>query len=221
MPIRTLTLPWSTKPSVESSTGLISSTSLIQQLSSLSLTTEIWKAHTIVFEKGAYFYEEVWRIPLIIRTPNTSPAIQDTFVSLLDVGQTLFSLINDEGLTDPAREGRNLLPLVGTSRRPPDWEQSAYGVYYRYNGYSFEVRAIRNERFKYVWNPQDINELYDLDNDPHEMTNLANHAKTRTVEQNLHTQLISWLNQIGDDLPDGLDLLLPAGTIVATGEQGP
>ena len=146
-------LPWSTKPSVESSTGLISSTSLIQQLSSLSLTTEIWKAHTIVFEKGAYFYEEVWRISLIIRTPNTSPAIQDTFVSLLDVGQTLFSLINDEGLTDPAREGRNLLPLVGTSRRPPDWEQSAYGVYYRYNGYSFEVRAIRNERFKYVWNP--------------------------------------------------------------------
>ncbi|HIO08889.1 TPA: DUF4976 domain-containing protein [Candidatus Poribacteria bacterium] len=80
---------------------------------------------------------------------------------------------------------------------------------------------MRNERFKYVWNPQDINELYDLDNDPHEMTNLANHAKTRTVEQNLHTQLISWLNQIGDDLPDGLDLLLPAGTIVATGEQGP
>ena len=82
-----------------------------------------------------------------------------------------------------------------------NWEQSAHGVYYNYNGYSFEVRAIRNERYKYVWNPQDINELYDLDSDSHEMTNLANRPETETIEQDLHTQLIVWLDKIGDDLP--------------------
>ncbi|MAT74984.1 hypothetical protein CMK14_07540 [Candidatus Poribacteria bacterium] len=82
-----------------------------------------------------------------------------------------------------------------------NWEQSAHGVYYNYNGYSFEVRAIRNERYKYVWNPQDINELYDFDSDSHEMTNLANLPETETIEQDLHTQLIVWLNKIGDDLP--------------------
>ena len=46
------------------------------------------------------FYEEVWRIPLIIRALDTAPAIQEAYASLLDVSQTLFSLINGEVLTD-------------------------------------------------------------------------------------------------------------------------
>ena len=173
------------------------------------------------FDKGAYFYDEVWRIPLIVREPNASPATQDTYISLIDIAETLFALTGAEESTDQPHQGRNLMPLVGTSERPSDWQQIAYGVYYRYNGYSFEVRAIRNKRCKYVWNPQDINELYDLDTDPHEMTNLAGQPETSTIEQDLHNQLIAWLNQIGDDLPNRLDQLLPAGTIIATGEQGP
>ena len=52
------------------------------------------------FGKDAYFYEEVWRIPLIIRALDTAPAIQEAYASLLDVSQTLFSFINGEVLTD-------------------------------------------------------------------------------------------------------------------------
>lgn len=113
------------------------------------------------------------------------------------------------------------MPLVGTSERPSDWPQVAYGVYYSYNGYSFEVRAICNERYKYVFNPQDINELYDLKNHPYEMTNLANQPDTAAIESDLHNQLLDWLFGIGDDLPSRLDQLPPAGTIIATGKQGP
>ena len=170
------------------------------------------------FDKGAYFYEEVWRIPLIIREPGAPSVTQDAYVSFIDIAETLFALINSDA---PDRQGRNLMPLVGTSERPSDWQQIAYGVYYRYNGYSFEVRAICNERYKYVWNPQDINEFYDLAADPHEMTNLANQPDTADIESDLHNQLIDWLNQVGDGLPNRLDDLLPAGTIIATGEQGP
>ncbi|HJP32696.1 MAG TPA: DUF4976 domain-containing protein [Candidatus Latescibacteria bacterium] len=110
-------------------------------------------------------------------------------------------------------------PLVGTCRH--DWPARAYGVYYRYNGYSFEVRVIRDERYKYVWNPQAINELYDLAVDPHEMTNLAGRPEMAMREGDLHAQLITWLEAIGDDLPARLDELPPAGTILATGAQGP
>ena len=173
------------------------------------------------FDKGAYFYEEVWRIPLIIREPDTLPVKQDAYVSLVDIAETLFALIDSETPSDQLRQGRNLMPLVGTSKRPSDWPQVAYGVYYRYNGYSFEIRAICDERYKYVWNPQDINELYDLETDPHEMTNLANRADTADIENDLHNQLLNWLNEVGDNLPNRLDALLPAGTIIATGEQGP
>jgi arylsulfatase A-like enzyme len=178
------------------------------------------------FDKGAYFYDEVWRIPLIIRTPEATPATQDAYVSILDIGETLFSLINapaDVRRDSPStkRAGRNLLPLVGTSKRPLDWPQMAYGIYHRYNGYSFEIRVIRNERYKYVWNPQDINEFYDLQNDPHEMVNHADRPETAAIERALHNQLIAWLNEIGDDLPERLDQLPTAGVIIATGEQGP
>ena len=173
------------------------------------------------FDKGAYFYEEVWRIPLIIRTPNTPPATQDAYVSLLDIGETLFSLIRAKSSPDQPREGRNLLPLVGTQNRPPNWPQIAHGTYYRYNGYSFEVRAIRNERYKYVWNPQDIDEFYDLQTDPHEMQNLSGQPHISTEENDLRDQLMTWLHSIGDNLPNRLDTLLPAGTIIATGKQGP
>ncbi len=64
------------------------------------------------FDKAAYFYEEVWRIPLIIRTPDGGPASQDSFVSLIDVGETLFSLIGSEASVERPRAGLNLAPLV-------------------------------------------------------------------------------------------------------------
>ena len=53
------------------------------------------------------------------------------------------------------------------------------------------------------------------------MINLANRADTADIESDLHNQLLNWLNEIGDNLPNRLNALLPAGTIIATGEQGP
>ena len=113
------------------------------------------------------------------------------------------------------------LPLLGAPQRQPTWPDRAMGTYSRYNGYCFEVRAIRDERFKYVWNPQDRDELYDLCEDPYEMRNLADRESVGDREQSLRRQLLDWLEQTGDDLPYRLDELLPAGTVVATGEAGP
>jgi arylsulfatase A-like enzyme len=32
---------------------------------------------------------------------------------------------------------------------------------------------IRDKKWKYVWNLSDVDELYDMENDPYELTNLA------------------------------------------------
>lgn len=184
------------------------------------------------FDKGPYFYDEVWRIPLIIRAPGADPATQDAFVSILDVGATLFGLAGSGNVAGPAREdarpaaelahaGRGLMPLVGTSKRPANWQQTAYGVYDLYNGMSFAVRAVRDERWKYVWNPQDIDELYDLNADPHEMTNLADRAEFADTRDELQERLMAWMRDIGDPLPSRSNELPTAGTIVATNAPGP
>ncbi len=38
---------------------------------------------------------------------------------------------------------------------------------------SFECRCIRTDRYKYVWNLQEVDELYDIQEDPIEMKNLS------------------------------------------------
>ncbi|NOY82533.1 MAG: sulfatase-like hydrolase/transferase [Kiritimatiellaeota bacterium] len=173
------------------------------------------------FDKGPYFYDEVWRIPLIIRRPGAKSAVQDAFVSILDVGETLFKLTGAVGGAGAERDGHDLLPLVGMSEYPPDWPQAAYGVYDLYNGMSFAVRAVRDERWKYVWNPQAVDELYDLEADPHEMTNLANRAEFARIVGDMRDRLMHWLQDVGDPLPEHARDLPPAGTILATGKPGP
>lgn len=173
------------------------------------------------FDKGAYFYEEVWRIPLIVRRPETKPAIQDAFVSILDVGETLLRLVGSEPAGEKPRSGRDLLPLLGGASATEEWPARAYGVYDFYNGINFAVRAVRDERWKYVWNPQEFDELYDLETDPYEVTNRIDDATVVEHRDRLRKQMMDWLERIGDDLPSRVDDLPPAGTIMATGEPGP
>ena len=37
----------------------------------------------------------------------------------------------------------------------------------------WEAKAVRSGKYKYVWNKDDVEELYDLEEDPYEMQNLA------------------------------------------------
>ena len=173
------------------------------------------------FDKGPYFYEEVWRIPLIVREPGTPPAHQRAFVSILDVGETLFNLTGAPCSENHPRSGRNLLPLTGTSITPSSWSNLAYGVYDLYNGINFSIRAIRDARWKYVWNPQVQDELYDLEADPHEVSNLIGDPSATEPTSRLREQLMRWLDAIGDTLPDRVQDLPPAGTVMATDQPGP
>jgi len=77
------------------------------------------------------------------------------------------------------------MPLVGTETGSADWQQIAYGVYNLYNGMSFVARVICNGWYKYVWNPQAIDQLYDLQSDPHEVENLAEIVDKAEIDMGL------------------------------------
>jgi arylsulfatase A-like enzyme len=53
-------------------------------------------------------------------------------------------------------------------------------------------------------------ELYDLDNDPLEQTNLAGQAEAAAVEADLRDRLHTWMRETGDPLADGMLPLSPA-----------
>ena len=56
-----------------------------------------------------------------------------------------------------------------------------------------DAKMVRTERWKYCHYPDGDAELYDLQADPHERTNLAGHAEFRAIEEDLRMRLLNWL----------------------------
>lgn len=171
------------------------------------------------FDKGPYFYDEVWRIPLIVKQPGNVHKVEEAMVSILDVGATIFDLA--EGVSDQSLAGKSLLPFVKGSGRADDWKDEVYGMYDNYNGMSFRIRAVRDADYKYVYNPQSVDELYDLNRDCGELENLIGKKELMKVQQLLQKKLQDWMRDIEDPLLDEIEGLPEAGTIVVLDKPGP
>lgn len=124
-----------------------------------------------LYDKGPYAYDELMRIPLIIRYPGLQPRVVNRQVSLIDVAPTLAELmaLGPDGDVD----GRSLTALMEQGDTADQGrEDTALYAYEWYNGGWFGIRAIRTPAMKLVWNPGDSrDELYDLRRDPGEITN--------------------------------------------------
>jgi len=67
-----------------------------------------------------------------------------------------------------------------------------------YQGRQFRFRGIRGEHYEYAWSPHDLEELYDLQDDPQERKNLAGDPAFATVQADLKSRLFEWMNAEGD-----------------------
>ncbi|MFK7874416.1 MAG: choline-sulfatase [Paracoccaceae bacterium] len=135
-------------------------------------------------ERGLWFkmsfYEGSARVPLMICAPDMEPGLVDDPVSTIDVCPTLCDLAGvsmDEVM--PWVTGQSLLPLgQGASREAPvAMEYSAEASY-------APMVSLRYGRWKFNMCALDPDQLFDLDTDPHELTNLAEdpeHQGTRTA----------------------------------------
>lgn len=135
--------------------------------------------HNGPFRAGkGYLYEGGLRVPLLMRWPEKIDAgrVVETPVSLLDLVPTLLAAIG----VDPSRsvgplDGQTILPLVvGTA--PETESRSFYWHLPHYtNQGSKPSGAIRRGRWKLVHDYEtDSIELFDLDSDEGERTNVAN-----------------------------------------------
>lgn len=152
-----------------------------------------------LYDKGPYAYDELMRMPLIVKSPNTSPQIITKQVSMLDIAPTVAKWMGVQHTTEEF-DGFPLNQLIakGNTATYRDIDASMY-AYEWYNGGWFGIRAIRTPEYKFIWNPgDDRDELYDLANDPSEITNLINNPKYAEQLKGLIALLRSELLRVDD-----------------------
>jgi arylsulfatase A-like enzyme/Tfp pilus assembly protein PilF len=134
---------------------------------------------------GFFIYESTTRVPFIIRAPFESMRgrrVTDP-VRSVDLMPTALDLL---GIAPPqAIAGVSLAPLMTGSRRTLDLEGYAEALYPLHHFGWSELRAWRAGRYKVIDAPRP--ELYDLDRDPDETTNL--YADRRSVADGMIARL--------------------------------
>lgn len=139
-------------------------------------------------ERGLWFkmcfYEGAARVPLMVAVPGQDGQRIDAPVSTLDVCPTLCDLAGvsmDEVM--PWTDGESLVPLTKGAERsaPVAMEYAAEASY-------APLVSLRYGRWKYNRCALDPDQLFDLDADPHERTNLAGVAAHQGTLNSLRTK---------------------------------
>jgi arylsulfatase A-like enzyme/Tfp pilus assembly protein PilF len=119
---------------------------------------------------GFFIYESVVRVPLIIRAPLKGAQGRQVadVVRTLDIAPTVAELLGVEKL--PGADGASLVPLMTGATQELGLEAYSESIYPLYHYGWSDLRALRSGRFKLIAAPKA--ELYDLEQDPGEQTNL-------------------------------------------------
>jgi arylsulfatase A-like enzyme len=152
--------------------------------------------HGMVDKRTAH--EPSLRIPLVIRYPRLvspkMPKVIEAQTLTLDFAASILDICDAEPL--PKTQGRSWKKLITTG--DPDWRTSWY---YEYNyevqfPYTPNVRALRTDQWKYIRYPhgdgspdKHMAELYNLQSDPGETTNLIGVEKFKPLISELRAEL--------------------------------
>jgi choline-sulfatase len=140
-------------------------------------------------ERGLWFkmsgFEGSVRVPLMVAAPGLPAGRVDTPVSTLDLTPTLAELAGID-LSDIVAwtDGESLLPVAHGAARgtPVRFEYAAEAT-------AAPLVGIREGQWKYIHCELDPPQLYDLDHDPHELSNLAAAPEAADVSSRFAAQV--------------------------------
>lgn len=138
--------------------------------------------------KGPFHYEDLLRVPMLVRYPGRVPAgqVNDALQSLVDYPQSFLAAV---GIEAPGvMQGVNQLPVwCGQQANARDYAL----VENRHNPTTVDLRTLVTERYKVtVYRNADYGELFDLQTDPQEVQNRWDDPAYATVKSALLHQFV-------------------------------
>ena len=153
-------------------------------------------AHGGLIDKGL-LYEEAMRVPLVFAHPDLPRGCRAGLALNMDILPTALSLLSHGDLQ---RQADDLSPQIT--------EETAGGRDYllaEFHGlrYLYSQRMlVSDDGWKLIFSPGDRDELYDLNNDPHELHNLAEQAHFADGLEHMRQALMQKTAQYDDPLRD-------------------
>ena len=151
--------------------------------------------------KGASFYEELIRVPLVIRPPGGPTGGRcGALISQVDLLPTILSMC--EAKPAEGLHGADFSPLI--SGGDEEIREAIPGEYHSSNWTDplSPLRLWRTAEWKYVESREGDHELYHLTADPEELLNVAGKEASAAVEEQMSRSLHRWCHETGDAWPE-------------------
>ncbi len=151
--------------------------------------------------KGAMMYEETVNIPFLVAGPGVRGGqVCDALVSHLDLLPTFLEWIGAD--RSEHLQGTSLAPLVNGQasgvRDTVSVQYNRFGLHHPGVGDLVPIRCTMDSRYKLVVNLFDRDELYDLADDPYEMTNRIDDAGLADHRDRLHDAMLAEMDATAD-----------------------
>ncbi|HCC57784.1 MAG TPA: acetylglucosamine-6-sulfatase [Solibacterales bacterium] len=154
--------------------------------------------HGLIDKRTAY--EESMRVPMLARCPELFPGgkVIESMVAGLDIMPTVLDAARAAIPND--LDGRSMLPLL-TGKTDPQWRQELLYEYYWERNFpqTPTMHALRTDRYKYIhyYGIWDLDELYDLQEDPLETNNLISNPERKDTVKVLNQRLFDSMEATG------------------------
>ena len=143
------------------------------------------------------------RIPLLIRWLGTLRAgteVNETVLNM-DMFPSALGLLNLKAPANTPHNGKDFTPLL-FGLRDANWRSEIFGQYDLHNVGLAYMRMLRTNEWKLVrhYHANELDELYDLKNDPGELTNLYRDNRYREIRARLQQRLDERMKEINDPI---------------------
>ncbi len=138
-----------------------------------------------------WMYEPGLRMPFVIRWPGHFKSAQKptAMIQNIDYAPTF---LDAAGVKPPAQmQGRSLVPILTSGKKPKDWRDMIYYHYYHHGAHNVPRHdGVRTGRYKLIhFYTDDKYELYDLKTDPQELKSIYDDSAYEAVRKEMLLRL--------------------------------